>query len=116
MEENGNGNKPKFEGIPVKLGGVEYVIPSLSTKEARRLWPDILAMDGATMETIPEKQQKMLAVIHAAMRRNYPNLSLEDLDDLVDMRNIRVLVNAAVGASGLEPGGAPPAAAEKIAQ
>jgi hypothetical protein len=109
--ENG---KVKFEGEVVRLGDRDYTIPSLSVKQAKNLWANMLELDkGVTAETLPSKYELALPIILAAMSRNYPDLKLEELEDLVDMKNFRVLMRIVSGQSGLATGGAEPAAVAK---
>jgi len=107
----------KYEGTKVKLGGVEYVVPSLSVKQARALWGDILSMDeGITKENLPDKYAAMLKVIHAALTRNYPDVKLEEIEEHVDVANIRDLVRIVCGRSGVgAPQGPQPVAAAPAA-
>ena len=101
----------RFEGQTVNLGGQEYVVPSLSVKQARALWPKILELNkGITEENLPEKHGLSVEVIHAALTRNYPDLTRDELEDLVDMRNIRVLMALVSGQSGIFGTGSEPAA------
>lgn len=113
MDTNG---VPKYDGQLVKLGQREYVIPSLSTRQARALWPLILDINqGITLENIPEKHEKILKLIHAAISRNYPDVKIEDLEDDVDLTNIRTLQMIVIGQSGLAASpGAQPAAGSPI--
>jgi hypothetical protein len=94
----------KFEGEKITLGGVEYVVPSLTVKQAKTLWPTIKELDrGVTVDNLPAKYDDMLTVIHAALSRNYPQLKIEELEEMVDMGNIRLLMKAATAQSGLAP-------------
>jgi hypothetical protein len=92
----------KFEGVVTRLGDKEYIIPSLSTKQARRLWPLIMEInEGVSVQNLPEKYEKILQIIHAAISRNYPEVTVEELDDLVDLSNVRKLQMIVIGQSGL---------------
>ncbi len=83
----GDNGQPRFEGEPIALGGKEYVLPSLSTGKAKKLWPEILDMDkGITAETLPKKFDAMIAIIHAALARNYPELTMDEVGELVDLK------------------------------
>lgn len=95
---------PEFEGELVKLGKREFIIPSLSVRQAEKLWPDILEMQaGVTIAEFPKKLGQALPIIHAAMTRNYPDLTLDELKDLVDVRNFARLMKIIAGQSGMEP-------------
>lgn len=92
----------KFEGEAMRIGGQTFVVPSLSVKQARTLWPQILELNkDIALETFPEKLDKALPIIHAALSRNYPALAIEDLGDMVDIRNFRAIMRAIAGQSGV---------------
>ncbi len=99
---NKNGEQPKYDGVAIKLAGREYIVPSLTVKQARKLWPEVLEMEaGITKENLPDKQAKMLAVIHTALARNYPSVTIEEMEDLVDLSSINKLVTIVMGNSGI---------------
>lgn len=94
------------EGTTITMGGKEWVIPALSLGQVRRLQPILeqipIQADGVlTAETIDNS----IAVIHAAMSRNYPDITLRDVEEMVDLRNIRPIFQAILGLSGLMPSG-----------
>jgi hypothetical protein len=99
----------KFDGEKVRLGGREYVLPSLSVKQTRQLWEKIRGLNkGITEDSLPDKQHDAVEVIHAALSRNYPSMTFEEAEDLVDMNNMRRLLLVVSGLSGLTvPGSGP---------
>lgn len=110
---------PKFEGVVERLGGRDWVVPPLSVKQAKTLWPKILDMDaGITKDNLPDKHDKMIEVIHAAMSRNYPSLTVEEVEDLVDLKSIRRLVPIVMGQEGIKlfPGEKPDAVEKPLVQ
>lgn len=111
--------KVTYEGTEVRLGGRTFVVPALSVGQARKLWPEILEMNqGITVANLPDKQGKWMDIVHAALSRNYPELRREELEELVDLRNIRKLMLLVMGNSEvpLLPGGDEPAAASPRVQ
>jgi hypothetical protein len=107
-------DEPRFPGERVRLGEQEYVIPSLSVKQAKELWPDILQINqGLTVETLPQKYELIIKVLHAAFTRNYPNITVDQLNDLVDLGNIKKLQLIVMGQSGFKVPGTEPAAVER---
>ncbi len=96
---------PKHDGIPLKLGGEEYVVPPLSLGQVKRLLPNIEKMQAGT-DTL-DKFSSVVAIAHAALSRNYPELKYEDVEELVDMGNFKTVLDAVMGASGLARGEAP---------
>jgi hypothetical protein len=94
--------KPKYDGELVRIGDRDFVVPALSVKQARNLWPEILEMDqGITKVNLPDKQSKMIEIIHAAISRNYPNITKDEIEDLIDLRSIRKLMMVVMGNSEL---------------
>ncbi len=96
---------PKHEGITLKLGGEEYVVPPLSLGQVKRLFPVIEKMQSAS-DTV-DKFSSLVAIAHAALSRNYPELKFEEVEELVDMGNFKTVMDAVMGASGFLRGGAP---------
>lgn len=93
----------KFEGVPISLGGTVYIVPPLSTGAMRRMQDEIdsLGQSGSA----PEEQIRTTKIAHAAMIRNYPQLTLDELEELVDAGNIKQLLGAVFGQSAVEPVG-----------
>lgn len=109
----------KFQGKAVKIGETEYIIPSLSVKQAKKMWPQILDLDkvGGSVEEIkqsmPKKFDDMLAIIHAALSRNYPDVTVEQLEELVSIHQVKDLMLIVSGQSGFEQGETKPEVAEQ---
>ena len=109
--------KPKFDGEIVRIGDRDFVLPSLTVKQAKQLWPQMLELDkGITPENLPTKYEDALKVIHAALARNYSEVTMEALEDLVEIKDLRRLLLVVSGQSGMRtaPGGAVPDAATTV--
>lgn len=97
-------NKDMFDGESVKLGNREFIVPSLSVNQARKLWPEILDLNkGVTLAEFPKKLDAALPIILAALSRNYPDITIDELGDLVDVRNFPRLMKIIAGQSGMSP-------------
>ena len=86
-----------IDGKTVHMAGTDWVIPPLNFKALRRfreelstMTPDALVASG-----------KVVDLIHAAMQRNYPDLTLEDVEEMVDMGNVMEVTEAVLAISGL---------------
>lgn len=90
-----------IEGVAIKIGTKEYIVPALNFKQIRALMPKIqnLSVIGATMDGA--QMDDVFSVIQAAVSRNYPEISKDFLEDNIDMNNIKPIVNAIMGQSGL---------------
>jgi hypothetical protein len=106
--------EPKFEGEKVRVGDRDLIVPSLSVKQARRLWPEILELDkGITPANLPEKFGQAIPIIHAAISRNYPDITADELEDQIDVKTLRKLLLIVSGQSGMTPGEKLPVASAK---
>ena len=91
-----------IEGVKINLGGREFVAPPLNFKALRLLTPKLGLL--ATMGDVPTGEQidVVIDVVLAALSRNYPDLTRDDLEALLDLANLATALTAIMGASGLE--------------
>jgi hypothetical protein len=107
--------EPRFEGERLKVGDREFVVPPLNWRRIRKILPilermkDITAGGGLTI-TEPMLDDA-ITVIHEALTRNYPEITLDELEDLVDLVNAPTVIMAVMGLSGLLQGEPAPAEA-----
>ncbi|MBF0098357.1 MAG: hypothetical protein HQM04_12465 [Magnetococcales bacterium] len=87
------------EGVTVHFAGSDWVVPALSLGQLKRLMPHFQNLQGGQFSI--EQIDSALQVIHAALSRNYPQLQLEDVEDLVDLATVPILMEAIMRASGL---------------
>lgn len=96
------------DGTPVKIGKQVLAVPALNFKSLRLLKPklDILkSIDPSASDLSDDQFNAIIHIVHTAMRRNYPNMSIEDLEEGLDMRNLRPVINAVLANSGMTPSG-----------
>src|SRR5215472_14064126 len=98
---------PKFDGAKITLGGTEYIVPPLTIKQLRNgALEKIRDSDKALLEgNLFDSFVPRVGVIGLAFRRNYPEMTDDMLEDLIDMGNINTVWMAVVGMSGLGAGG-----------
>lgn len=90
----------KYPGIAMLLGGVEYIVPPLSLNGNIQYGDQIAAMKDSDN---PIGQGKlMLEVIHAALLRNYPEISIDIVGEQVDLGNMQELFEAVMDVSGMK--------------
>lgn len=96
-------NIPRFEGEIVNLGGTDYTVPPLSLRQVKRLATQLDKLDP-DVKGVPAAEQidATIEVMHAALSRNYPDLTREQLEDLIDLGNMTAIIKAAMRTSGLE--------------
>ena len=90
-----------YEGTPFRLGGQEYIVPGLPWA-----W---LEVNGKKMEGITSKPFKdqigfIFDVCHTALRRNYPDITVIQLKEWLDVPTLTKLVKLVMERSGLAQG------------
>lgn len=99
-------------GIPIFMGGRDWVVPALTLGQLVALHEKIQTIATVTApELSPAQVGDFVEIVHAAVARNYPEVSREQLrDELIDLANAREVMVAILTGSGLrpaEPGEAP---------
>lgn len=90
-----------FDGVKVTMGGREFILPPLTLKALRKMGPKIKLL--GTMTDVPTEEQiaAMVEVVHAGLVRNYPDITVDELEDLIDLGNLREVFPAVMASSGL---------------
>jgi hypothetical protein len=90
-------------GIMIEMGGQQWTVPPLTLGQLRQLMPKVqqLTEIGSQMG---EKQIGILVeIVAAALQRNYPDISVEIVENLLDLGNAGAVLNAVLTGSGLRP-------------
>ncbi|MDE2469982.1 MAG: hypothetical protein KGL35_14880 [Bradyrhizobium sp.] len=94
-----------IRGVKIELGGETFQVPALTLEQLETFETDIAAVSETALTEVgafaKERLAAMARVVHAALSRNYPELALEDLRRLLDLRNIGPAWAAVMGVSGL---------------
>lgn len=89
----------KYKGLLKTLGGVDYVIPPISLgaleQMQERITKVVGELDADTITTV-------IDVTHSALSRNYPEITREEVSDIVDVGNMFELFEAVMDVSGLK--------------
>jgi hypothetical protein len=94
--------KLKYLGVPVYMNGQNYYVPSLSTKDFRLNY-ELLTTPLAENASPVDGFERILPVIGLAVRRNYPEVTDENLADWLDLTTFPAMIQAVQGASGVVP-------------
>jgi hypothetical protein len=89
-----------IEGTALNLGGTVFIVPPVSLgwlKVNKVKMKAIMSMETATPDQIMDVLPDLVDVLQAAIRRNYPDITVEQLSDVVDMRNFEECLKAAMG-------------------
>lgn len=90
-------------GTAIAMGGQDWTIPPLTLGQLRRLMPKVRQLteiDAAMGET---QIGVLVEIVGAALQRNYPDMTLETVENLLDLGNAGVVLNAVLTGSGLRP-------------
>ena len=93
---------PRFAGIEVAIGGTVYTVPPLAMRSVRALMPKIQAIEIEPSGIPTEASMEyVFDIMHAALRRNYPELTRDEMADALDIVSFPLALNAVFGACGL---------------
>lgn len=86
-------------GIEVDLGGTIYVVPPLSLASLETLEERLTSftggMDAASVRTV-------IDATHAALKRNYPHLTRDEVAEKIDLANMAEVMEAVMDVAGLK--------------
>ena len=85
----------KYKGKPVSIDGQEYILPSMSARVVERL------MEMEKAGDVWQQYGVMLELIYVTLKRNYPELTLEELKDKVEAVQVNDLFRSLLEASGM---------------
>ncbi len=94
-----------IDGTTIKLGGKTYVIPPLNFARLKKLREELSILSAANTSGIgmsPELLDASITVILSALNRNYPDMTRDEVEELIDLRNMQEIMAAITGQSGLE--------------
>src|SRR6266853_946378 len=90
-------SSPRFHGTPSTLGGRTFTIPPLSIRELRPLLPRIEKLKAITSIPTAEDLDTVIDIVASAVQRNYPDVTRDEILELLDMSNAADLVRIALG-------------------
>jgi hypothetical protein len=95
----------KYDGITITLAGKDYVAPPMNLRTLQKFAPQLGAiMSGNGAETL-ENVGAIIEVVHACLIRNYPDLTIDDVADMLDVANMKSAIEAVMNITGIEPQG-----------
>jgi hypothetical protein len=91
----------KVKGIPFAFNNEEtLIIPPIAIGPLHQLQSGIAEFNGNAMDL--KQLGTVIDVAHAALQRNYPNLSREEVGNLVDVSNMAEVFECAMDMSGMK--------------
>lgn len=89
-----------YEGVNVKIKGTEYIVPGLSLGQVEQFADKLQNLVDNGDALSKEMIQTVAEVSHAALSRNYPEMSLDMVKEMLDLRNMKEVLDAVMGSSG----------------
>lgn len=88
-----------IKGIPFDFGGRTLIIPPLSLGNLETLEPQLATFRGDAKD--PKNISTALDCITAALKRNYPDTTREQVADMVDLGNMAEVMQAVMDSAGI---------------
>jgi len=99
----------KYKGVPFFMNGKDYIVPSLSLKQVEENYGYLAgaasALEGSvddTSKTIVDTFKMYVPVIGQAIRRNYPEVTDENLWEWLDIGNFSEVLLIVQSQSGFK--------------
>jgi hypothetical protein len=93
-------------GMAVAMGGQDWIVPPLTLGQLRQLMPRVRQLTDIGVSMGEEQISVLVDIIAAALQRNYPEMTADKVEDLLDLGNASAVLNAVLTGSGLKLGGA----------
>ena len=94
-------------GVEVAMGGETWLIPPLTLGQLRRLMPKVRQLTEVDASMGEPQIAVLVEIVASALERNYPNVTFEQVENLLDLGNAGVVLNAVLTGSGLKTRGNP---------
>jgi hypothetical protein len=90
-------------GIMVAMGGQEWTVPPLTLGQLRQLMPKVRQLTEIGAQMGETQIGVLIEIVAAALQRNYPDMTAQTVEDLLDLGNAGAVLNAVLTGSGLRP-------------
>lgn len=90
----------RIPGITLRLADGDYVVPPLSLGALEQLQSQIASFTGNVLDA--GQVATVIDATHAALRRNYPDLTRDAVAELIDVGNMVEVFEALMDVSGLK--------------
>jgi hypothetical protein len=94
-------------GVEVAMGGETWLIPPLTLGQLRRLMPKVRQLTDVDASMGEPQIAVLVEIVATALQRNYPNVTFEQVENLLDLGNAGAVLNAVLTGSGLKTRGSP---------
>jgi hypothetical protein len=89
------------------MGGETWLIPPLTLGQLRRLMPKVRQLTEVDASMGEPQIAVLVEIVATALQRNYPDVTFEHVENLLDLGNAGAVLNAVLTGSGLRTRGMP---------
>lgn len=92
----------KFDGEAIRFAGALRIVPALGFKQLRELQPKIQQMQKMDVGIVMSEEalDVFIDIVHAALSRNYPNMSKAEVEDGLDLGSVHDILPLVLRRSG----------------
>jgi len=89
-----------LSGVKVTMGGREYTLPPLTLGSLKRIGNKINTL--SKIDSVPNEEQTdaIAQIVLASVNRNYPEITQDELLEMIDLGNLKEIFEAVLGVSG----------------
>jgi hypothetical protein len=88
-------------GVMVAMGGRQWTVPPLTLGQLRRLMPKVRQLTEIGVQMGETQIGVLIEIVAAALQRNYPEMTADTVENLLDLGNAGTVLNAVLTGSGL---------------
>ncbi len=88
-------------GVAITMGGQEWTIPPLTLGQLRRLMPKVRELSDINTPVGESQIGILVEIVSAALQRNYPDITPDRVENLLDVGNAAPVLHAVLTGSGL---------------
>jgi 1-deoxy-D-xylulose 5-phosphate reductoisomerase len=88
-------------GVKIQMGGQDWLVPALTLGQLRRLREERKNLNSGDED---KTLSAVCTIVATALSRNYPDMTEQRVEELIDLENRDRVVAAVLGNSGLKPG------------
>ena len=94
--------KNLIDGVKITMRGTQYEISPLTFRQVRELKDKIARVTTVSNQMTDLEYDDFFDIVLAGMQRNYPDMTCELLEDILDLGNARKVLSALFGGHGVE--------------
>jgi hypothetical protein len=88
-------------GVSVTMGGQEWTVPPLTLGQLRRLMPLVKQLTEIGAQMGESQIAAVVEIVTAALQRNYPDLTTDAVEEVLDLGNSAQVLHVVLIGSGL---------------